>query len=95
MPRRKKPATSARRLPMVETEISFIEPPAPDEVETPEQNEQDRKLRKLFPAGANRLFSGDNLHIMRQLPSNSIHLIYIDSPSRDYFGCWASWSRRP
>jgi len=39
MPRQKKPATSARRLPKVETEISFIEPPAPDEVETPEQKE--------------------------------------------------------
>lgn len=37
MPRRKKPATSARRRPKVETEISFIEPPAPDEVEIPEQ----------------------------------------------------------
>ena len=39
MPRQKKTATSARRLPMVETEISFIEPPAPDEVEIPEQKE--------------------------------------------------------
>jgi len=144
MPRRKKTATSARRLPKVETEISFIEPPAPDEVEIPEQkehyqlptrfgavpvdeaplgwevetrrretkvtkfqhayptirlpfqevqrvefghadrflaqNEQDRKLRELFPSGANRLFFGDNLHVMRQLPSNSIDLIYIDPP---------------
>lgn len=34
----------------------------------------------LFPNGANRLFFGDNLHIMRQLPSNSIDLIYIDPP---------------
>ncbi|MBM2817333.1 MAG: Mtase protein [Ignavibacteria bacterium] len=34
----------------------------------------------LFPDGANRLFFGDNLHIMRQLPSNSIDLIYIDPP---------------
>jgi DNA modification methylase len=34
----------------------------------------------LFPKGANRLFFGDNLHIMRQLPSNSIDLIYIDPP---------------
>jgi hypothetical protein len=144
MPRQKKPATSAKRLPMVETEISFIEPPAPDEVEIPEQkkhyqlptrfgavpvdeaplgwdvetrrretkvtkfqhayptirlpfqevqrvefghaghflaqNEKNRKLRELFPSGANRLFFGDNLHIMRQLPSNSIDLIYIDPP---------------
>jgi len=28
----------------------------------------------------NRLFWGDNLHIMRQLPSQSIDLIYIDPP---------------
>lgn len=28
----------------------------------------------------NRLFWGDNLHIMRQLPSESIDLIYIDPP---------------
>jgi len=34
----------------------------------------------LFPTGANRLFFGDNLHVMRQLPSNSIDLIYIDPP---------------
>jgi DNA modification methylase len=43
-------------------------------------NEKDDKLRELFPTGANRLFFGDNLHIMRQLPSNSIDLIYIDPP---------------
>src|SRR3990172_8599859 len=35
---------------------------------------------ELFPNGANRLFFGDNLHIMRQLPSKSIDLIYIDPP---------------
>ncbi|MFZ3122722.1 MAG: site-specific DNA-methyltransferase [Thermodesulfovibrionales bacterium] len=34
----------------------------------------------LFPKGANRLFFGDNLHVMRQLPSSSIDLIYIDPP---------------
>jgi DNA modification methylase len=34
----------------------------------------------LFPTGANRLFFGDNLHVMRQLPSKSIDLIYIDPP---------------
>lgn len=28
----------------------------------------------------NRLFWGDNLHVMRQLPSQSIDLIYIDPP---------------
>jgi DNA modification methylase len=43
-------------------------------------NEKDFKLRELFPTGANRLFFGDNLHIMRQLPSNSIDLFYIDPP---------------
>jgi len=35
MPRRKRPATFPDSLPKVETEISFIEPPAPDEVEIP------------------------------------------------------------
>lgn len=35
---------------------------------------------ELFPTGANRLFFGDNLHIMRQLPSKCIDLIYIDPP---------------
>ena len=44
------------------------------------ENEKNPKLRDLFPTGANRLFFGDNLHIMRQLPSESIDLIYIDPP---------------
>jgi len=35
---------------------------------------------ELFPSRGNRLFFGDNLHIMRQLPSRSIDLIYIDPP---------------
>ena len=39
------------------------------------QNEKNHKLTALFPTGANRLFFGDNLHIMRQLPSESIDLI--------------------
>ena len=39
MPRQKKPATPQKRLPKVESEIAFIEPPAPDEVEIPEQKE--------------------------------------------------------
>lgn len=128
----------------IESEISFIEPPAPDDVSIPEQkehfrlparfgaipideaplgwevetrprevkvtkfqhayptirlpfqevqrfefghndkflaeNEKNRKLRELFPTGANRLFFGDNLHVMRQLPCESIDLIYIDPP---------------
>lgn len=28
----------------------------------------------------NRLFWGDNLHVMRQLPSESVDLIHIDPP---------------
>ena len=44
------------------------------------ENEHDRKLKELFPTGANRLFFGDNLYVMRQLPSESIDLIYIDPP---------------
>jgi DNA modification methylase len=40
----------------------------------------DFEKTELFPKGANRLFFGDNLHIMRQLPSKSIDLIYIDPP---------------
>jgi len=44
------------------------------------QNERDPKLKELFPTGANRLFFGDCLHVMRQLPPNSIDLIYIDPP---------------
>jgi DNA modification methylase len=45
-----------------------------------DENKNDRKLAELFPTGANRLFFGDNLHVMRQLPSESIDLIYIDPP---------------
>lgn len=44
------------------------------------ENKQNPKLRDLFPTGANRLLFGDNLHVMRQLPSESIDLIYIDPP---------------
>ena len=39
----------------------------------------------------NRLIWGDNLHIMRQLPTNSIDLIYIDPPffsGRNYNVIW-------
>lgn len=45
-----------------------------------EETRNDNKLAELFPTGANRLFFGDNLHIMRQLPSEGIDLIYIDPP---------------
>ena len=44
------------------------------------ENEDNPKLKQLFPTGANRLFFGDNLHVMRQLPSESVDLIYIDPP---------------
>lgn len=145
-PPHKAPAKPARnKIPAkIESEISFIEPPAPDDVSIPEQklhfklparfgaipideaplgwevetrsrevkvtkfqhayptirlpfqevqrfefghndkflaeNKKKRKLCELFPTGANRLFFGDNLHVMRQLPSESIDLIYIDPP---------------
>jgi hypothetical protein len=39
MPRQKKAASSAKRQPKVASEIAFIEPPAPGEVEIPEQKE--------------------------------------------------------
>jgi len=44
------------------------------------ENDTNPKMKQLFPTGANRLFFGDNLHIMRQIPSESIDLIYIDPP---------------
>ena len=43
------------------------------------------------PHEPNRLIWGDNLHVMRQLPSNSIDLIYIDPPffsGRQYNVMW-------
>ena len=43
------------------------------------------------PHEPNRLIWGDNLHIMRQLPSNSVDLIYIDPPffsGRQYNVIW-------
>ena len=43
------------------------------------------------PHEPNRLIWGDNLHVMRQLPSNSIDLIYIDPPffsGRQYNVIW-------
>jgi DNA modification methylase len=43
-------------------------------------HEEKFEKTELFPKSANRLFFGDNLHIMRQLPSKSIDLIYIDPP---------------
>ena len=43
------------------------------------------------PHEPNRLIWGDNLHVMRQIPSNSIDLIYIDPPffsGRQYNVMW-------
>ena len=43
------------------------------------------------PHEPNRLIWGDNLHVMRQIPSNSVDLIYIDPPffsGRDYNVIW-------
>ena len=43
------------------------------------------------PHEPNRLIWGDNLHIMRQIPSNSVDLIYIDPPffsGRQYNTIW-------
>ena len=43
------------------------------------------------PHEPNRLIWGDNLHVMRQIPSNSIDLIYIDPPffsGRQYNVIW-------
>jgi len=43
-------------------------------------SEKDSKVFELFPSGANRLFFGDCLHVLRQLPSKSVDLVYIDPP---------------
>ena len=48
-------------------------------------------LGREEPHEANRLIWGDCLHVMRQLPSNSIDLIYIDPPffsGRQYNVLW-------
>lgn len=48
-------------------------------------------LGKNEPHEPNRLIWGDNLHVMRQIPSNSVDLIYIDPPffsGRQYNVIW-------
>ena len=48
-------------------------------------------LGKNEPHEPNRLIWGDNLHVMRQIPSNSVDLIYIDPPffsGREYNVIW-------
>lgn len=49
-----------------------------DVVETAAKKQHQKD--ELFPNGANRLFFGDCLHVMRMLPSECIDLIYIDPP---------------
>ena len=49
------------------------------------------KLGDEEPHEPNRLIWGDNLHVMRQIPSNSVDLVYIDPPffsGRNYNVLW-------
>ena len=49
------------------------------------------------PHEPNRLIWGDNLHVMRQIPSNSVDLIYIDPPffsGRQYNVMWGDNNER-
>ena len=60
-------------------------------VDLPTQIIERVSLGKTEPHDPNRLIWGDNLHVMRQLPSNSIDLIYIDPPffsGRQYNVMW-------
>ena len=60
-------------------------------IDLPTQIVERVKLGNPEPHEPNRLIWGDNLHIMRQLPSNSIDLIYIDPPffsGRQYNVLW-------
>lgn len=60
-------------------------------VDLPTQIVERVRLGKTEPHDPNRLIWGDNLHIMRQMPSNSIDLIYIDPPffsGRQYNVMW-------
>ena len=49
-------------------------------VDLPTQIVERVRLGNDEPHEPNRLIWGDNLHVMRQIPSNSIDLIYIDPP---------------
>ena len=42
--------------------------------------EKSLRLASFFRAARTGLFFGDNLHVMRQLPSKWIDLIYVDPP---------------
>lgn len=60
-------------------------------VELPTQIIERVKLGNAEPHEPNRLVWGDNLHIMRQIPTNSVDLIYIDPPffsGRQYNVIW-------
>lgn len=60
-------------------------------VDLPTQIIERVSLGKTEPHEPDRLIWGDNLHVMRQLPSNSIDLIYIDPPffsGRQYNVMW-------
>ena len=60
-------------------------------VDLPTQIVERVPLGNSEPHEPNRLIWGDNLHVMRQLPSNSIDLIYIDPPffsGRQYNVMW-------
>ena len=60
-------------------------------VDLPTQIVERVRLGNDEPHEPNRLIWGDNLHIMRQLPSRSIDLIYIDPPffsGRQYNVMW-------
>ena len=61
------------------------------QVNLPTQIIERVKLGNEEPHESNRLIWGDNLHIMRQIPTNSIDLIYIDPPffsGRQYNVIW-------
>lgn len=60
-------------------------------VDLPTQIVERVSLGKTEQHEPNRLIWGDNLHVMRQMPSNSIDLIYIDPPffsGRPYNVMW-------
>ena len=60
-------------------------------VDLPTQIVERVRLGDDEPHEPNRLIWGDNLHVMRQIPSNSIDLIYIDPPffsGRQYNVMW-------
>ena len=66
-------------------------------VELPTQIIERVPLGNEEPHEPNRLIWGDNLHIMRQLPDNSIDLIYIDPPffsGRQYNVMWGDNNER-